>query len=64
MQLRAIVGAVEYRRASERQVKPLSTEDQRHLEAAQGWLILGDLIEADAELENISPLFRAHPRSV
>jgi len=37
------------------QVNPLSTEDQRHLEAAQGWLILGDFIEADAELDNITP---------
>jgi len=42
-------------------VKPLSTEDQRHLEAAQGWLILGSFIEADAELDNITPLFRVHP---
>jgi hypothetical protein len=42
-------------------VKPLSTEDQRYLEAAQGWLILGDLIAADAELDNITPLFRVHP---
>ena len=42
-------------------MKSLSTEDQRHLEAAQGWLILGDFVEADAELDNITPLFRVHP---
>jgi predicted Zn-dependent protease len=33
----------------------------RHLQAAQGWLELGDHLEANEELENITPQFRAHP---
>jgi len=37
-------------------VKSLSTEDQRHFEAAQGWLILGDYLEANEELERITLL--------
>lgn len=32
-----------------------------HLQAAQGWLELGNHIEADAELDNITPELRAHP---
>jgi tetratricopeptide (TPR) repeat protein len=44
------------------QVKPLSPSDQRCLEAAQGWLMLGNFIEADSELDNITPLFRVHPQ--
>ena len=35
--------------------------DQRHLEAAEGWVELGNWREANAELENISPRNRAHP---
>jgi len=42
-------------------VKALSQSDQRHFEAAQGWLILGNLIEANEDLDNITPLMRAHP---
>lgn len=32
-----------------------------HLHAAQGWLELGNHVEANAELENITPELRAHP---
>ncbi len=32
-----------------------------HLQAAQGWLELGNHVEADAELDNIRPELRAHP---
>lgn len=32
-----------------------------HLRAAEGWLELGNHIEADAELDRITPLLRAHP---
>ena len=32
-----------------------------HLQAAQGWLELGNHLEANEELENITPQFRSHP---
>ena len=35
--------------------------NKRHLEAAQGWLELGNRQEANEELELISPRMRAHP---
>ena len=35
--------------------------DLLHLEAAQGWLGLGDLVSASGELEEITPELRAHP---
>jgi len=35
--------------------------DRRHLEAAQGWLGLGNWLEANNELEEITPQYRAHP---
>lgn len=31
------------------------------LQAAEGWLALGNLLEANEELERISPTLRAHP---
>jgi hypothetical protein len=37
-------------------VKPLEPPDSIHLEAAQGWLELGNHIEADEELEKTSPV--------
>src|SRR5229473_3134231 len=40
---------------------PLQPSDTMHLQAAQGWFELGDPLEADAELEQISPQNRAHP---
>ena len=42
-------------------LKPLALQDQRHLEAAQGWFELGNCIEATEELEQITPEMRGHP---
>jgi tetratricopeptide (TPR) repeat protein len=42
-------------------MKPLEPPDSLHLQAAQGWLELGNHIEANEELENITPELRAHP---
>ncbi|MCI0351424.1 MAG: hypothetical protein L0Z53_18530 [Acidobacteriales bacterium] len=42
-------------------MQPLLTDDTRHLEAAQGWLDLGNWQEANEELEKITPTLRAHP---
>ena len=42
-------------------MKQLELYDLRHLEAADGWLGLGNHIEADEELEQITPENRAHP---
>ena len=36
-------------------------DDKRHLEAAEGWLELGLHLEANEELERITPQLRAHP---
>jgi len=47
-------------RSEERPLKELEIQDQRFLEAAQGWLGLGDWQEANEELENITPQNRAH----
>lgn len=45
----------------EKRVKPLEPPDSIHLKAAEGWLELGNHIEANEELEQIAPLLRAHP---
>jgi tetratricopeptide (TPR) repeat protein len=42
-------------------MKPLEPPDSFHLQAAQGWLELGNHIEADTELDNITASLRAHP---
>jgi tetratricopeptide (TPR) repeat protein len=42
-------------------VKPLESPDTHHLQAAIGWLELGNITEANEELENIAPTLRAHP---
>lgn len=42
-------------------LKPLTESDAKHLLAAEGWLELGNFLAANEELENIAPLFRAHP---
>ena len=42
-------------------MKELRQADIFHLNAAQGWLGLGDWNSANDELENIVPLCRAHP---
>ncbi len=39
----------------------MNLDDHRHLEAARGWLGLGDCQSANDELEEITPQFRAHP---
>lgn len=35
--------------------------DKRRIEAAQGWLGLGDWLSANEELESLPPKMRAHP---
>ena len=42
-------------------MKPLPHPDNKHLEAAEGWLGLGNWREANDELENIRPELRDHP---
>jgi tetratricopeptide (TPR) repeat protein len=38
-----------------------SEKDKHHLQAAEGWIELNDLIQANAELNEITPQMRAHP---
>ena len=40
---------------------PFNPPDSLHFQAAQGWLELGNHVEANEELENISACKRAHP---
>jgi hypothetical protein len=42
-------------------MRKLQPPDSMHLEAAQGWLGLGNHVEADAELDKVSAALRAHP---
>ena len=42
-------------------MKPLELQDQRHLDAAQGWFELGNCMEATEELEQITQEMRGHP---
>jgi tetratricopeptide (TPR) repeat protein len=42
-------------------MKNLPLPDQRHLDAAEGWLGLGDFQSASEELDQISSDLRAHP---
>jgi tetratricopeptide (TPR) repeat protein len=42
-------------------MKSLPLHDQRHLDAAEGWLGLGDPLAATEELDQISPGWRGHP---
>lgn len=39
----------------------MTPPDSHHLSGAQGWLGLGNYLEANAGLEQISPKMRAHP---
>ena len=41
--------------------KSLEHPDSLHLQAAQGWIELGNHLEADKELDEITPQLRAHP---
>ena len=43
-------------------MKPLPLQDQRFLDAAEGWLGLGDYLAANEELEQITPELRADPK--
>jgi Tfp pilus assembly protein PilF len=47
--------------ANRRQMKDLSAEDRRRLSAAEGWISLGNVGEANAELEAITAGVRSHP---
>ncbi len=42
-------------------MKPLPAPDSHHLRAAEGWLGLGNHLEANEELERITPQLRVHP---
>ena len=42
-------------------VKPLPPADRPHLQAAEGWVDLGNHVEANAELEKVAPANHAHP---
>ena len=42
-------------------MRTLPLPDQRHLDAAEGWLGLDDWTEANEELEQIGPSQRCHP---
>jgi predicted Zn-dependent protease len=42
-------------------IKPLDMPDSFHLQAAEGWLGLGDVASANQELREISPSERTHP---
>jgi len=42
-------------------MNPLQPPDSHYLRAVEGWLDLGNHIEANEELEKIAPLNRAHP---
>lgn len=42
-------------------MKPLASPDSLHLQAAQGWLELGNHLEANDELEKITAKLRVHP---
>ncbi len=43
-------------------MKELPPHDQRFLDAAEGWLGLGDHLSANEELEQITPELRANPK--
>ena len=45
----------------EQPVKQLEPPDTHHLRSAEGWLELGNLLEAEEELEKITPQLRDHP---
>lgn len=43
-------------------MRPFAWPDSHHLTAAEGWLELGNHLEANEELEQITPALRAHPQ--
>jgi hypothetical protein len=42
-------------------MKPLTPPNNLYFQAAQGWLELGDHIEANEELDKVTASLRAHP---
>jgi hypothetical protein len=42
-------------------ILPLPHPDEHHLNAAEGWLELGNHLEANEELEKIEAFIRPHP---
>jgi tetratricopeptide (TPR) repeat protein len=42
-------------------MKPFEAPDNHYLSAAQGWLELGSPLEAEKELDQITPQLRTHP---
>src|SRR5580698_8496927 len=42
-------------------IKPLDVQDHFHLQAAEGWLGLGDVESASNELREVSPAEHKHP---
>jgi predicted Zn-dependent protease len=44
-----------------KKIKPLDAPDHFHVQAAEGWLGLGDIESASSELREVSPAERAHP---
>jgi len=42
-------------------MKPIPPQDAHFLRAAEGWIELGNHLEAFEELERITPQWRAHP---
>src|SRR5687767_9118826 len=42
-------------------IPPLEHPDRYHVNAAAGWLELGNWLEANEELENVSAILRTHP---
>src|SRR3954470_18098336 len=45
-------------------MKELPNADKFQIEAAEGWLMLGNPVEANEELEKISPENRRHPMAL
>src|ERR1043165_6773718 len=45
-------------------MKELSHADRFQIEAAEGWLMLGNPVEANEELEKLSPENRRHPAAL
>ena len=45
-------------------MKPFSPADARRLEAAEGWLELGNFLEAVNELDSLPPGCRKHPEAL
>lgn len=42
-------------------IPPLEPPDSHHLQAALGWIGLGNFIDANEELEKVTPQLRSHP---